>query len=53
MNIGNIASTLYKKLGPEVNVDYENKTVEIRGGLFFANATRAYYALKGYQVNRV
>ena len=57
MNVGSIASTLYKKLGPEVKVDHGTKTVEIRERYIFATLTEAFYILKyagkGYQVKRV
>lgn len=41
---------LYHNLGPEIKINEESKTVDLKRGLFFNKATKAYYNLKGYTV---
>ncbi len=39
---------IWKSVGPELNIDKENKMVHIYPNLFFSRLTKLYYTLRGY-----
>jgi hypothetical protein len=47
-NINEEFISIWKSVGPELNVDRENKIAHIYPNLFFSRLTKFYYTLRGY-----
>ncbi len=53
MGITKILKSISKHILPEVNVDKDNKYVELRPNFLGSNMAEAYYTLKRYEVKRI
>ncbi len=52
MSLVKIMKSMYDAVGPELEVNSVNKTVEIKERYLFSKITETYFIFKGYEVNR-
>jgi hypothetical protein len=53
MTLTDLLKTIYRAVGPELEVDKEHKIVEVREKYLLSNIVENYYTLRGYQVKRI
>lgn len=53
MKLTKMLKSIGKHVLPEVNVNEDNKYVELKSNVLGSNITEAYYIFKGYTVERV